>query len=45
MSLNAQLKDNIIQLNQETAIREKAEAELQEIFGQLKIETKECEET
>ena len=40
LSLNVQLKDNIAQLN-----REKAEAELQETFGQLKIEIKEREET
>lgn len=45
LSLNVQLKDNIIQLNQEIAVREKAEAELQETFGQLKIEIKEREET
>ncbi|EER6162052.1 aerobic respiration two-component sensor histidine kinase ArcB [Escherichia coli] len=45
LSLNVQLKDNIAQLNQEIAVREKAEAELQEIFGQLKIEIKEREET
>ena len=37
--------DNIAQLNQEIAVREKAEAELQETFGQLKIEIKEREET
>ena len=43
LSLNVQLKDNIAQLNQEIAVREKAEAELQETFGQLKI--KEREET
>ncbi|HIA7188545.1 aerobic respiration two-component sensor histidine kinase ArcB, partial [Escherichia coli] len=35
----------IAQLNQEIAVREKAEAELQETFGQLKIEIKEREET
>ncbi|EGG7847124.1 aerobic respiration two-component sensor histidine kinase ArcB [Escherichia coli] len=45
LSLNVQLKDNIAQLNQEIAVREKAEAELQETFGQLKIEIKEHEET
>ncbi|HCY2304156.1 TPA: aerobic respiration two-component sensor histidine kinase ArcB [Escherichia coli] len=45
LSLNVQLKDNIVQLNQEIAVREKAEAELQETFGQLKIEIKEREET
>ncbi|HCT1741965.1 TPA: aerobic respiration two-component sensor histidine kinase ArcB [Escherichia coli] len=45
LSLNVQLKDNIAQLNQEIAVREKAEAELQETFGQLKIEIKEREET
>ena len=45
LSLNVQLKDNITQLNQEIAVREKAEAELQETFGQLKIEIKEREET
>lgn len=45
LSLNVQLKDNIAQLNQEIAVREKAEAELQEAFGQLKIEIKEREET
>ncbi|MGT9155648.1 aerobic respiration two-component sensor histidine kinase ArcB [Escherichia coli] len=41
LSLNVQLKDNIAQLNQEIAVREKAE----ETFGQLKIEIKEREET
>ncbi|HBB9642966.1 TPA: aerobic respiration two-component sensor histidine kinase ArcB [Escherichia coli] len=45
LSLNVQLKYNIAQLNQEIAVREKAEAELQETFGQLKIEIKEREET
>ena len=45
LSLNVQLKDNIAQLNQEIAVREKAEEELQETFGQLKIEIKEREET
>ena len=45
LGLNVQLKDNIAQLNQEIAVREKAEAELQETFGQLKIEIKEREET
>ncbi|ENF4248048.1 aerobic respiration two-component sensor histidine kinase ArcB [Escherichia coli] len=45
LSLNVQLKDNIAQLNQEIAVCEKAEAELQETFGQLKIEIKEREET
>ncbi|UEO45678.1 aerobic respiration two-component sensor histidine kinase ArcB [Escherichia coli] len=45
LSLNVQLKDNIAQLNQEIAVREKAEAELQETFYQLKIEIKEREET
>lgn len=45
LSLNVQLKDNIARLNQEIAVREKAEAELQETFGQLKIEIKEREET
>lgn len=45
LSLNVQLKDNIAQLNQEIAVREKAEAELQETFDQLKIEIKEREET
>ncbi|EFH8801880.1 aerobic respiration two-component sensor histidine kinase ArcB [Escherichia coli] len=45
LSLNVLLKDNIAQLNQEIAVREKAEAELQETFGQLKIEIKEREET
>ena len=45
LSLNVQLKDNIAKLNQEIAVREKAEAELQETFGQLKIEIKEREET
>ncbi|EHZ8213289.1 aerobic respiration two-component sensor histidine kinase ArcB [Escherichia coli] len=45
LSLNVQLKDNIAQLNQEIAVREKAEAELQETFGLLKIEIKEREET
>ncbi|MCS1286805.1 aerobic respiration two-component sensor histidine kinase ArcB [Escherichia coli] len=45
LSLHVQVKDNIAQLNQEIAVREKAEAELQETFGQLKIEIKEREET
>ena len=45
LSLNVQLKDNIAQLNQEIAVREKAEAELQETFGQLKIEIKERADT
>ena len=45
LSLNVQLKDNIAQLNQEIAVREKAEAELQETFGQLTIEMKDREET
>ena len=44
LSLNVQLKDNIAQLNQEIAVREKAEAELQETFGHLKIELKDREE-
>ena len=43
LSLNVQLKDNIAQLNQEIAVREKAEAELQETFGQLKIEIEETQ--
>ena len=45
LSLNVQLKANIAQINQEIAVREQAEAELQETFGQLKIEIKEREET
>ncbi len=45
LSLNVQLKDNIAQLKPDIAVRELAEAELQETFGQLKIEIKEREET
>ncbi|EDM0403081.1 aerobic respiration two-component sensor histidine kinase ArcB [Salmonella enterica] len=44
LKLNVQLKDNIAQLNQEIADREKAEAELHETFEQLKVEIKEREE-
>lgn len=45
LKLNVQLKDNIAKLNQEIADREKAEAERQATFQQLKIEMKEREET
>ena len=45
LSLNVQLKDNIAQLNQEIAVREKAEAELQETFEQLKLKSKERRDT
>ena len=40
LKLNVQLKDNIAQLNQEIVEREKAEAERQETFEQLKVEIK-----
>ncbi len=45
LSLNVQLKDNIAQLNQEIAVREKSGSRTAETFGQLKIEIKEREET
>ncbi|WP_031519081.1 aerobic respiration two-component sensor histidine kinase ArcB [Siccibacter colletis] len=45
LKLNVQLKNNIAQLNQEIADREKAEAERQATFEQLKIEMKEREVT
>ena len=46
LSLNVQLKDNIAQLNQEIAVREKAEAEhARKPSAKLKIEIKEREET
>lgn len=45
LKLTVQLKDNIAQLNQEIADREKAEAERQSTFEQLKVEIKEREET
>lgn len=44
LKLNVQLKDNITQLNQEIADREKVEAERYETFERLKIEIKEREE-
>ena len=40
LKLNVQLKDNISQLNQEIADREKAEAERQSTFEQLKVRSK-----
>ncbi|WP_426446140.1 aerobic respiration two-component sensor histidine kinase ArcB [Siccibacter colletis] len=45
LKLNVQLKNNIAQLNQEITDREKAEAERQATFEQLKIEMKEREVT
>ncbi|EOU9560311.1 aerobic respiration two-component sensor histidine kinase ArcB [Cronobacter dublinensis] len=45
LKLNVQLKDNIAQLNQEIADREKAEAERQHMLEQLKVEMKEREVT
>lgn len=45
LTLNVQLKNNIAQLNQEIADREKAEAERQATFERLKIEMKEREAT
>ncbi|WP_312947776.1 aerobic respiration two-component sensor histidine kinase ArcB [Superficieibacter sp.] len=45
LKLNIQMKDNIVQLNQEIADREKAEAERQATVEQLKVEMKEREET
>lgn len=45
LKLNVQLKDNIAQLNQEIADREKAEAERQNMLEQLKVEMKEREVT
>lgn len=43
--LNVQLKNNIEQLNQEMADREKAEKERQSVLDQLTLEIKEREET
>lgn len=40
LKLNVQLKDNIAQLNQEIVEREKAEAERQETFEQLRLKSK-----
>ncbi|MDI7388662.1 aerobic respiration two-component sensor histidine kinase ArcB [Cronobacter dublinensis] len=45
LKLNVQLKDNIAQLNQEIADREKAESERQHMLEQLKVEMKEREVT
>ncbi len=45
LKLNVQLKDNIAQLNQEIADREKAVAERQNMLEQLKVEMKEREVT
>ena len=45
LKLNIQLKDNITRLNQEMADREKAEAERQSTFEQLKVEMQEREQT
>ena len=45
LKLNIQLKDNITRLNQEMADREKAEAERQATFEQLKVEMQEREQT
>ncbi|NDJ56179.1 aerobic respiration two-component sensor histidine kinase ArcB [Enterobacteriaceae bacterium 4M9] len=45
LTLNVQLKDNIAQLNQEIADREKAEAERHATLEQLKVEVKEREAT
>jgi two-component system aerobic respiration control sensor histidine kinase ArcB len=45
LMLNVQLKDNITQLNQEIAEREKAEAERHTMLEKLKVEMKEREET
>ncbi|AGE87915.1 aerobic respiration two-component sensor histidine kinase ArcB [Cronobacter sakazakii] len=45
LKLNVKLKDNIAQLNQEIADREKAEAERQNMLEQLKVEMKEREVT
>ncbi|AYN28699.1 aerobic respiration control sensor protein [Buttiauxella ferragutiae ATCC 51602] len=45
LKLNVQLKDNIAQLNQEIAVRVKAEDERQTMLEQLKVEMQEREET
>ncbi|WP_312983774.1 aerobic respiration two-component sensor histidine kinase ArcB [Atlantibacter sp.] len=45
LKLNVQLKDNITQLNQQNAEREKAEAERQKVLEQLTVEMKEREVT
>jgi len=45
LKLNVQLKDNIAQLNQEIAVRVKAEDERQTMLEQLKIEMQERAET
>ena len=45
LKLNIQLKDNITQLNQQNAEREKAEAERQKVLEQLTVEMKEREVT
>ncbi|BDH44427.1 aerobic respiration control sensor protein [Salmonella enterica subsp. enterica serovar Choleraesuis] len=45
LKLNVQLKDNIDQLNQQIAEREKAEAERHLMLEQLQVEMKEREET
>lgn len=45
LKLNVQLKDNIAQLNQQNAEREKAEAERQKVLEQLTVEMKEREVT
>ncbi|GDX05607.1 aerobic respiration two-component sensor histidine kinase ArcB [Buttiauxella sp. A111] len=45
LKLNVQLKDNIAQLNQEIAVRVKAEDERQAMLEQLKVEMQEREET
>ncbi|MGB7800543.1 aerobic respiration two-component sensor histidine kinase ArcB [Buttiauxella sp.] len=45
LKLNVQLKDNIAQLNQEIAVRVKAEDERQTMLEQLKVEMQERAET
>ncbi len=45
LTLNVQLKDNIAQLNQEIADREKAEAERHATLEQLQVEVQEREQT
>lgn len=45
LKLNIQLKDNITQLNQQNAEREKAETERQKVLEQLTVEMKEREVT
>ncbi|OAT75603.1 aerobic respiration two-component sensor histidine kinase ArcB [Mangrovibacter phragmitis] len=45
LSLNVQLKNNITQLNQEIADRERAEKERQSVLDQLTLEIKEREQT